>query len=689
MNEYSQITELNGIGEKTAALFHRVGVYSLWDLLTYYPRDYEEFEEPVKVQSAVEEMEDMVFSFDLTISSEPTLHYIKSMKIVELKGKDDTGVLECTWFNMPFLKKTLHCGERYIFRGRLSQKGIHHTLVQPQIYKSKDYMNKLHSLQPIYAVTKGLTGNGITKMVRQTIEVLGQIPDYLSPEFRQEMDFLAMEDAIKIMHFPTKRELVVKARERLVFDEFFFFLFLIRQLKEKKERAENNYKMIPVVECTRIVESLPYALTGAQERTNQEIMKDLYGEHAMNRLVQGDVGSGKTIIAILALVTTAVNGYQGVLMAPTEVLAIQHMETISALLSQNNISISCVLLTGSMTASQKREAKKQIADGSCSIVIGTHALIQDSVSFHNLALVITDEQHRFGVKQRENLAEKTVHVPHVLVMSATPIPRTLAIIIYGDLDISLIDELPAQRLPIKNCVVGPNFRPKAYHFIRNEVQAGRQALVVCPMVEDSEQIEAENVIDYTKRLREALPNDFLIEYLHGKMRPREKNEIMERFASGEIQVLVSTTVIEVGINVPNTTVMMVENAERFGLAQLHQLRGRVGRGEYQSYCIFMCGKNNKAIKERLDILNHSNDGFKIAEEDLKLRGPGDLFGFRQSGDMNFKIGNIFTDAGILKKASEYVDFLFDFGIHQEQPSFKKLYDRLSVYRQNQFDKISL
>ena len=374
----------------------------------------------------------------------------------------------------------------------------------------------------------------------------------------------------------------------------------------------------------------------------------------MNRLVQGDVGSGKTIIAVLALLMCAANGFQGAMMAPTEVLAAQHYEGICQYVEKYHAALRPLLLVGSMTAKEKRDAYEKIASGEANLVVGTHAVIQEKVHFKNLALVVTDEQHRFGVRQREVLAEKGSN-PHVLVMSATPIPRTLAIILYGDLQVSVIDELPANRLPIKNCVVGTSYRPKAYQFIEKEVRAGRQAYVICPMVEEGEMEDLENVSEYAQKLRAALPADMQVATLHGKMKAADKNRVMEEYAAHNIDVLVSTTVIEVGINVPNATVMMVENAERFGLAQLHQLRGRVGRGEHQSYCIFISAQDSKDTMERLDILNRSNDGFYIASEDLKLRGPGDLFGIRQSGAFAFRMGDIYTDAEILKQASQAVD----------------------------------
>ena len=462
----------------------------------------------------------------------------------------------------------------------------------------------------------------------------------------------------------------------------------VRKLKEKRADKRSPYVMEFREEVARFQEALPYRLTGAQERTLREVFDDLSGGLVMNRLIQGDVGSGKTIIAVLALLMAACNGYQGALMAHTEVLAKQHFESITQLFETYKIEKKPVLVTGSMTAKEKRLAYEQIERHEADIVIGTHALIQEKVHYDNLALVITDEQHRFGVGQRELLSSKGGD-PHVLVMSATPIPRTLAIILYGDLDISVIDELPQGRQPIKNCVVNTGYRPKAYSFIARQVEEGRQAYVICPMVEESEMIEAENVLDYAKKLRKELPASVTVEYLHGKMKGREKNRIMERFAAGEIQVLVSTTVIEVGVNVPNATVMMIENAERFGLAQLHQLRGRVGRGSSQSYCIMVNCSDEEGTLERLDILNRSNDGFYIASEDLKLRGPGDIFGMRQSGDMEFKLADIFTDANILKSVSEEVNRLLDGDPELEEEEHSQLKRKLDEYLGRNYERLNL
>ena len=484
---------------------------------------------------------------------------------------------------------------------------------------------------------------------------IGLLKDYFHDEIQKvDPNFYQRLDNSK--YFPEDKEVFYHARERLVFEEFLQFILAIRKLKDSNSRMDNEYVIPLDLRTEEFQKALPFELTGAQQNVWREIQQDMASEHAMSRLVQGDVGSGKTIVAVLALLNTALKGYQAAMMAPTEVLARQHYESITSLFEAYNIPIKVVLLTGSMTAKEKRRAYDRIECGLAKIIVGTHALIQDAVYYDNLALVVTDEQHRFGVKQRESFAKKG-GVPHVLVMSATPIPRTLAIILYGDLDISVIDELPANRLPIKNCVVDTSYRQTAYTFMKKQIAEGRQCYIICPMVEESEAMEAENVTDYSRMLQEEMGTQIVVDHLHGKMKQAAKDEIMERFGRNEIQILVSTTVIEVGIDVPNATVMMIENAERFGLTQLHQLRGRVGRGKYQSYCIFMTGSKAKETKKRLEILNKTNDGFKIASEDLKLRGPGDLFGIRQSGLMDFGLGDIYQDAAILQKANEAAEWL--------------------------------
>ena len=655
MGDRTPIQQLKGVGEKTAKLFGKLHIDTVEELLRYFPRDYETFHPAVKVCEAKVGSTEAIYA---TVCGIPNIKKVRNLTIMNVVIKDDTGAMQLTFFNMPFLKNVLKNGYSFIFRGMVQAKGPAKIMEQPKMYKPEEYRGLLSFIQPRYSLTKGITNQTIQKAMKQALtNHPKQIEKY--PEFMlRDYGLMKYDEALHNIHFPKDMEHLVAARHRMVFDEFFDFLYYLRENKDQTEQLVNEYQMIETADTVRFLEQLPYSLTKAQKKVWAEIRSDLNSHYCMNRLVQGDVGSGKTIIAVLALLMCVSNGYQGAMMAPTEVLATQHYEDICEYIEKYHIAFTPVLLVGSMTAKEKRQAYERIASGEANVVIGTHAVIQEKVVFKNLALVVTDEQHRFGVRQRENLANKG-HNPHVLVMSATPIPRTLAIILYGDLQISVIDELPANRLPIKNCVVNTSFRPKAYQFIEKEVRAGRQAYVICPMVEEGEMEELENVVEYAEKLRSALPADIQVATLHGKMRPADKNHIMEEFAKHNIDVLVSTTVIEVGINVPNSTVMMVENAERFGLAQLHQLRGRVGRGEHQSYCIFISTQDNKETMERLDILNKSNDGFFIASEDMKLRGPGDLFGIRQSGDFAFRMADIYTDADVLKQASEAINKVMD------------------------------
>ena len=685
------ITSLKGIGEKTAKLFAKLGVETVEELLHDYPRAYDAYEEPVPIGKLREKE---MFAVSGQLMKTPSVRRFKNIQVIITDVRDMTGALQLTWYNMPYLRNVLQMGQILIFRGRVVKKSGRLTMEQPDVFTPEQYRRIMHSMQPVYGQTKGLGNKAITRAVQQALEQRQMEREYLPGELRSRYELAEYNYAIEHIHFPADKKELLFARKRLVFDEFLFFLLSVRRLKEKRQDLKSKYVTPRAPEVDKLLASLPYELTGAQKKVLEEVRKDMESGLVMNRLVQGDVGSGKTIVAVLALLETAMNGCQGAMMAPTEVLAKQHYESITELFATYGIEKQVVLVTGSMTAKEKRIAYEKIASHEADIIVGTHALIQEKVHYDRLALVITDEQHRFGVGQREALGNKGSKTdpeltPHVLVMSATPIPRTLAIILYGDLDISIIDEMPAERLPIKNCVVNTGYRDKAYQFIAREVAAGRQAYVICPMVEESEMIEAENVLDYTKLLREKLPAGITVEYLHGKMKGKEKNQIMERFAFGEIQVLVSTTVVEVGVNVPNATVMMIENAERFGLAQLHQLRGRVGRGAHQSYCIMVNCSDQDGTQERLDILNRSNDGFYIASEDLKLRGPGDFFGLRQSGDMEFKIADIFTDANLLKTVSEEVNRILERDPNLEQEEYWALRERLDVYLSKSYDKLNL
>lgn len=675
---------LKGVGDKTEKLFFKLGIYDTDDLLHYYPRNYDAFEAPVDIADLEE---GTVKAVSAAVCSGVYVNSVRGRQIISVNIADQSGKFPVVWFNLPYLKKTLRKGSWFVFRGRIVRKQGKLEMEHPEIFTPSAYEEILHNLQPIYGLTAGLSNKTVVKMVTQLLEDLPMQSEYLPEELRERYGLADVNYALKTIHFPKNKEELLVSRKRLVFDEFLLFILSVRRMKEKAEETPNCFPVKETWLTEEVIERLPYSLTNAQLNAWHEIERDLAGRTMMSRLVQGDVGSGKTILAFLAMFLVADNGYQAALMAPTEVLARQHYEGFLKLMEEQGLSFPTILLTGSDTAKEKRIAYERIASGEASIIIGTHALIQEKVEYANLALVITDEQHRFGVKQREALTTRG-NPPNVLVMSATPIPRTLAIILYGDLDISVIDELPAKRLPIKNCVVNTSYRPKAYSFIEKQVREGRQAYVICPMVEESEEMEAENVLDYTQKLKENLPSDIRIEYLHGKMKPKEKNRVMESFAAGEIQVLVSTTVVEVGVNVPNATVMMVENAERFGLAQLHQLRGRVGRGEYQSYCIFIQG-NQDQISKRLEILNKSNDGFYIAGEDLKLRGPGDLFGIRQSGDMEFRIGDIYNDSTILKEASEAAEEILSLDPELDLEQHRFLRERMENYGQNETENIAL
>lgn len=681
-----QLRELKGVGEKTEKLFQKIGITTTDDLLHYYPRNYDAYEEPEEIGSL---KENTVAAIRATITTGVYVNKIRNLQVISITVADTTGRLAVAWFNAPYLKNTLKKGSCFILRGKVSRKKGRLEMEHPEIFTPAAYEEVLHSMQPIYGLTAGLTNKLIIKLMHQILEEQNLQTEFLPDEIKEYYHLADDNYALSAIHFPANMQELLVARKRLVFDEFLLFILAVQILKGKTEEAPNAFPMKPVWTTEQIMENLPYKLTRAQLNAWHEIERDLCSHTLMSRLVQGDVGSGKTILSFLAMVLTVENGYQAALMVPTEVLANQHFEAFTKLMEEQGIT-SChpVLLTGSTTLKEKRRIYGEIASGEANVIIGTHALIQEKVVYENLGLVITDEQHRFGVKQREALTTRG-NAPHVLVMSATPIPRTLAIIVYGDLDISIIDELPAMRLPIKNCVVGISYRPKAYSFIEKQIRQGRQAYIICPMVEESEGADGENVTDYTQRIREIFPSDITIGMLHGKMKPKEKNQIMEQFASGEIQVLVSTTVVEVGVNVPNATVMMVENAERFGLAQLHQLRGRVGRGEYQSYCIFMQGNEQEETSKRLEILNKSNDGFFIAGEDLKLRGPGDLFGIRQSGQLEFRIGDIYQDADVLKAASDAAGGILELDRELTLPQNEMLRERLNSYMKYDLENLGL
>lgn len=685
MSKKSGVGTIKGVGEKTEKLFEKIGVYTVDDLIHYYPRGYEIFGEPVPI-SEVEEGK--VCTICGSVFRRVQVSPGKGRQITTAYLKDLTGTIKVIWFRMPFLRNTLGRKGAVVLRGRVVKKRDSLVMEHPEIYDpAVRYQEKINTMQPVYGLTAGLTNNAVIKALRQALEQVREQDDFLPDEFTKKYHFRPYEQSVREMHFPENKEAFLAARQRFVFEEFLVFILSLRQIKNTQDRMKNGFRFEDQPQISEFLKQLPYELTAAQLRVWDDMQKDMKSQYVMSRLVQGDVGSGKTIVAVLGLLFAGLNGYQGALMAPTEVLARQHYENFTQMCQDYDLDFPVILLTGSMTAKQKRDAYERMLLYPNALIVGTHALIQERAVYENLALVITDEQHRFGVRQRETLGKKG-EKPHILVMSATPIPRTLAIILYGDLDISVIDEVPAKRLPIKNCVVGTEFRPKAYEFIEKQVKDGHQAYVICPLVEESENTEAENVTDYTKLLKAELP-DVRIACLHGKMKPAEKNRIMEEFLNHDTDVLVSTTVIEVGVNVPNATVMLIEDAQRFGLAQLHQLRGRVGRSDLQSYCIMMNTSESKESKKRLDILNRSNDGFYIAREDLKLRGQGDFFGVRQSGEMEFAVGDIFADAGLLQEAAEDVKALLDKDPELSKEEHRALKQHMETYGEQWFEQLNL
>ena len=583
MKPTDSIRTIKGIGEKSEKLFYKLGISTVGELLNFFPREYDIFT-PIQPIQSVKEGE--VVIIEGSFVTKPHMANVRNLKILSCQIKDTTAQIRVSWFNMPFLMRSLKMGMHYILRGRIVLKNGMLQMTQPKILTREEYSRQLGKMMPVYPLTAGLTNHAVTKAVTAALKGVEWESEFLPAEIRKKYELILHKKAIQTIHFPDSKKEYIIARKRLVFEEFFLFSLALHRMKELKHSKPSSYPVDGDVYDNALLEILPYELTSGQ---------------------------------------------------------------FCAYLEPLGIRIG--LLTGSMTAVQKRKMYQKTADQEVDILVGTHALIQEKVEYANLALIVTDEQHRFGVRQRELFSEKGKD-PHMLVMSATPIPRTLAIILYGDLDVSVIDVLPANRLPIKNCAVGTNYRPQAYRFMEKEVREGHQVYIICPMVEESENTEAENVLDYTNSLKDMMPRSIRIEYLHGKLKPAQKNEIMASFAAHQIDILVSTTVIEVGINVPNATVMMIENAERFGLAQLHQLRGRVGRGSAQSYCIFMAGNASKETMERLRIIEGSNDGFYVAREDLKLRGPGDLFGIRQSGELFFKLADIYQDANELTQANE-------------------------------------
>ena len=640
---------LKGVGESRARLFSRLGVFTVEDVITHFPRDYED---RGNLKNIVQIMDGETCAFEGIVASEVSEFRPKrGLTIYKMLVKDHTGALVVTWFNQHYIKNVFSPGESYVFYGKAARKFKSFEVHNPVYEKVKEEgMKNTCRIVPVYPATSTLTQNIIRSVISNALEqVEERLEDVIPQPLRAFYKLSEINYSMKNIHFPDSEEDFKNARYRLVFEELLLLQLGLLSIKNTLGESKKGIVFKPVEDMDRFIEELPFRLTGAQRRIFDEIEKDMESEKVMNRLVQGDVGSGKTIVAVLGLFKAVRNGYQGTLMVPTEILAEQHFKSISPLL--DSCGIRTALLTGSLKKKQKEELLEEIKQGAVDVVIGTHALIEENVQFDRLGIVVTDEQHRFGVRQRAVLAQKGNN-PDVIVMTATPIPRTLALILYGDLDISVIDELPPGRKPIETYAVDDSMRERINNFIRKRVSEGRQVYIVCPLVEDSEAVEARSAMETAERIAGKDFRDLTVGLIHGKMKHKEKEAIMREFVQGGVNILVSTTVIEVGVNVPNATVMVVENAERFGLAQLHQLRGRVGRGEHQSYCILYNESKSEISRERMEVMQKTNDGFVISEKDLELRGPGEFFGTRQHGIPDLKIANLYRDLEILKTAQK-------------------------------------
>ena len=647
------LDEFPGIGPARQKALERLGLSTAGDLLRHFPRDYEDRTQLTSIAAA---MEGEPVCIRAMVAETPRLSRIrKGLDITKVKVVDEIAAMTVTFFNQTYVKDALRPGESYIFYGKVEGYGRARQMLNP-VFEQEDNPRFTGCIMPIYSLTQGVTNNLLAGLTRRALEgCLDQVEETLPNALRQGHNLAALPFSYQHIHFPASFEELALARRRLIFEELFYLTCGLAFLN--KRRGSESGPVLSAQPTDEFLALLPFAPTGAQRRTMDEMAADTQTGRPMNRLLQGDVGSGKTVVAAYGAWLAHKSGFQSALMAPTEILANQHFATLSQLLAPAGMKVA--LLTGSMKAAEKKKVYAALELGEIHLIVGTHALLSEGVAFHRLGLVVTDEQHRFGVAQRSALAAKSQLHPHVLVMSATPIPRTLALIIYGDLDVSVLDELPPGRTPVETYLVGEDKRQRMYGFVRRLVSEGRQAYIVCPMVEEGEEATAElkAVTAYAQQLQTDVFPDLKVAFVHGKMKPKEKEAVMAAFAVGETQVLVSTTVIEVGVDVPNAALMIIENAERFGLSQLHQLRGRVGRGRHQSYCVLLSDNKNPETRERLKVMTKTTDGFKISEEDLKARGPGDFFGKRQHGLPQLRIADLAGDMRLLKEAQEAAETL--------------------------------
>ena len=641
----TDIRFLKGVGEKRAELLQKKGIDTVGALLRFYPRAYLDWQNITPI-SECPEGENVCVRAEIT-SPVKTVNIRRGMTLYKFAAADDSGVIEVTLFNRKYLAENLRQGRSYLFYGKLGYGITLRQMSSPEIMPA-EYMG----IEPVYTATEGLSSKTIEKIMKNALVYADGMADVIPQGIREKNGLCDFKTALKSIHFPLERQALESAKRRLVFEELFVLQTGLLFLKRRRRALAGCTVKNNLLE--EFKKTLSFKLTGAQERVINECLTDMMSPRPMNRLIQGDVGSGKTAVAAALMYISAGNGFQSALMAPTELLAEQHFKTLCKI--TENSGIKCALLTGSLTKKQKDEVKAGLKSGEIKVAVGTHALLTDDVEFENLGLVVTDEQHRFGVGQRGRLSSKGNN-PHTLVMSATPIPRTLGLIIYGDLDISIIDEYPAGRQKIATYCVDSSYNARVYNYIKKFIAEGRQAYIVCPLVDENEALGIKSASEYYKELSENQFKGYTVGLLHGKMKPKDKENVMRRFAAGEIQLLISTTVIEVGIDVPNAALMVIENAERFGLSQLHQLRGRIGRGEYSSACILISDVKSGDTKRRLDVIKNNTDGFKIADEDLKLRGPGDFLGSRQHGLPDMKIADIFADRETLHLAGKEAEEL--------------------------------